>query len=203
MERSRRVKKRKFVYVHDLRIFVTVQFLEDTPAVLSLGEHCKEHGYTCEWPSGREPRLTNNGKQTFCKTENFVPLVVAGLQLPPRHRLRRIHPVPWTQQIREGAAGNCGELVAGPCNEGIPEWLEDFTENLEDSEVSSLAITSQDSDSERPTKVATGMHRIYSHLPKDRNCEVCKRTKMTRAPCRKRTGDAVLRTADHKVLSEG
>ena len=48
-------------------------------------------------------------------------------------------------------------------------------------------------------------------VPKDKNCEVCKRTKITRAPCRRRTGDAVpraenvcdLTTADHKVLKEG
>ena len=59
--------------VHNLHIFVTVQLLEDTPSVFVFGKFCKEHV-----PSGREPRLTKNGKQTFCKTENFVPLVVPG-----------------------------------------------------------------------------------------------------------------------------
>ena len=62
-----------------------------------------------------------------------------------------------------------------------------------------------------PTKVGTRKHSVYTHVPKDRNCEVCKRTKITRAPCRKRTGEAVRRakkfgdliTADHKVLNEG
>ena len=47
-------------------------------------------------------------------------------------------------------------------------------------------------------------------FPKDRNCEICKRTKITRAPCRRRNGEAVpravnfgdLMTADHKVLSD-
>ena len=33
--------------VHDLDLFVTVQILDDTPAVLSLGKLCEEHGYTC------------------------------------------------------------------------------------------------------------------------------------------------------------
>ena len=55
-----------------------------------------------------------------------------------------------------------------------------------------------------------GKHRIYTHFPKDRNCEICKRTKITRAPCRRRNGEAVpravnfgdLMTADHKVLSD-
>ena len=51
---------------------------------------------------------------------------------------------------------------------------------------------------------------IYIHVPKDRNCEVCLRTKMTRAPCRRRTGEALPRvekfgdwiTADHKVPND-
>ena len=34
------------VYVHDLGLFVTVQLLEDPPAVLSLGKLCEEHGYS-------------------------------------------------------------------------------------------------------------------------------------------------------------
>ena len=48
------------------------------------------------------------------------------------------------------------------------------------------------------------------YFPEDRNCEICKRTKITRAPCRRRNGEAVpcaekfgdLITADRKVLSE-
>ena len=51
---------------------------------------------------------------------------------------------------------------------------------------------------------------VYTHFPKNRNCEICKRTKITRAPCRRRNGEAVPRaekfgdliTADHKVLSD-
>ena len=37
------------VFVHDLNLFVTVPLLEETPAVLSLGKLCKDHGYSCEW----------------------------------------------------------------------------------------------------------------------------------------------------------
>ena len=45
------------VYVHDLDLLVTVQILDDTPAVLSLGKLCEEHGYTYEWASGQKPHL--------------------------------------------------------------------------------------------------------------------------------------------------
>ena len=55
-----------------------------------------------------------------------------------------------------------------------------------------------------------GKHNVHTHFPKDRNCEICKLTKITRAPCRRRNGEAVPRavnfgdliTADHKVLSD-
>ena len=64
------------MFVHDLNQFVTVHLLEDTPAVLSLGKFWKDHGYSYEWVSGQEPRLTKNGKSIICKTDNFVPRVV-------------------------------------------------------------------------------------------------------------------------------
>ena len=63
----------------------------------------------------------------------------------------------------------------------------------------------------REEKWCRGKHSIYDHFPKDWNCDICKRTTITRAPCRKRTGAAMPRaenfgdmiTADHKVLTEG
>ena len=45
------------VYGHDLDLFVTVQILDDTLAVLSLGKLCEEHGKTYEWASGQKPTL--------------------------------------------------------------------------------------------------------------------------------------------------
>ena len=48
--------------VHDRDLFVTVQLLEDTPAVLSLGKLCEEHDHTFESATGQKPHLTKNGK---------------------------------------------------------------------------------------------------------------------------------------------
>ena len=99
----------------------------------------------------------------------------------------------------------------------IPEWLQEFKENLVDDRVpehrDSHASSSHEPSLE-PTPVRSvdlGKHSVYTHFPKDRNCEICLRTKITRAPCRRRTGEALPRgekfgdliTADHKVLSEG
>ena len=75
----------------------------------------------------------------------------------------------------------------------------------------SHASSSHGSSLEPMRSVELGRHSICTHFPKDRICEICQRTKITRAPCTRRNGGAVLRaekfgdliTADHKVLSEG
>ena len=61
----------------------------------------------------------------------------------------------------------------------LPERLEEFTKNLEDTQVHAPAHISQDSDSERPTKAVSKsrQHSIETHFPKDRNCDVWLRTK--------------------------
>ena len=54
----------------------------------------------------------------------------------------------------------------------------------------------------------SGSHSVFTHFPKDPNCEMCLKTKITRASCRRRAGTVVLRpenfgdliAADNKVL---
>ena len=98
----------------------------------------------------------------------------------------------------------------------IPEWLQEFRENLVDDDIplqgGSHASSSHEAFLEPITKRREdlGKHNVHTHFPEDRNCEFCKRTKITRAPCRRRKGEAVPRadnfgdliTADHKVLSD-
>ena len=75
MGKCKHTRRHKCTF-HDLDLFVTVQLLEETPAVLSLGKLCEDHGYSYEWVCGQKPRLTKEGKTLVCKTDNFVPLVV-------------------------------------------------------------------------------------------------------------------------------
>ena len=67
------------VYVKELDIFLTMKVLEDTPAVLSLGKLCDEHGHSYDWINGQKPHLIKDGIRIQCNTENFVPIVVPGL----------------------------------------------------------------------------------------------------------------------------
>ena len=104
----------------------------------------------------------------------------------------------------------------GPLCSEIPEWLQEFRENLVDYEIpeqgDSHASSSHEASLEPTTKRREdlGKHSVYNHFQKDRNCEICQRTKITIAACRRRIGGAVPRaenfgdliTTDHKILSE-
>ena len=83
-----------------------------------------------------------------------------------------------------------------PCDSEIPEWLQEFRENLVDDEIplqgGSHASSSHEASLE-PTfkrREDLGKHNVHTHFPQDRNCEICKRTNITRAPCRRRNGEA-------------
>ena len=103
-----------------------------------------------------------------------------------------------------------------PLCSDIPEWLQEFREILVDDEIpvhgDSHASSSFEVSLEPIFKRREdlGKHSVYTHFPKDRDCEICQRTKITSSPCRRRNGGAVLRaenfgdliTADHKVLSD-
>ena len=85
------------VHIHDLELFVTVQILDDTPAVVSLGRLCEEHGYSYEWTSGQKPTADQDCDK-FCAIRSTSCLLLsqdcrqdpqARAQVRPPHRYRR------------------------------------------------------------------------------------------------------------------
>ena len=70
-----------------------------------------------------------------------------------------------------------------PYHSDIPEWLQEFRENLVDDRVPERRESHASSShglSLEPTRSADlGKHSVKTHFPKDRNCEICQRTKIT------------------------
>ena len=64
-----RIHEEAQVFVQDFNLLITVHLLDETFAILSLGNLCEHHGYSCEWVSCRKPRKTKDGKTILCKTE--------------------------------------------------------------------------------------------------------------------------------------
>ena len=92
--------------------------------------------------------------------------------------------------------------------------MTEFKEGLVDDSVPEQRESSSSSHElplEPRSKVVPSKHNVFTHFTKDRNCDICLRTKITRASCRTRTGTVVTRaehfgektSPDHKVLGEG
>ena len=124
---------------------------------------------------GQKPRLTKEGKTLVCKTDNFVPLVVPGLStvsgsnssstsalqgfstIPAQERSDELSPGDWCRSPSRSQNKNRGmtiEIRTTVCEIFLNGWRSS-QDNLEDTEVSAPAHISQDSESERPTKVVS------------------------------------------------
>ena len=102
----------------------------------------------------------------------------------------------------------------------IPEWLQPFTEGSTRRSSSSTAVSPADAATPPPALPPSAhppQHVLQTkqetHFPKHPKCEVCRRTKVTRAPCKDNSDDRWDRiliaenfgdtiTADYKVLNE-
>ena len=106
----------------------------------------------------------------------------------------------------------------------LSDWLQEFREILVDESTSTELWVNPEQGSQDTSKSShelpmeprakvepgSGTHSENTHFPKDPNCDICLKTKITRVSCRRRTGTVVPRTehvgdlitADHKILSK-
>ena len=172
------------MYVRELDLFVTAMLLEDTPAVLSLGKLCEDHGYYLpleqwskttthqRWQTDR----MQHGELRTIRCSSFID------------RLLKLSYTYISNIIIAGSPSSSRAFrgYGGDPLRDLPEWLEQLTENLVDESVpehrDALASSSREAASEPRGKVVSGTHSIYTHFPKDRSCDICLRTKMTSAP---------------------
>ena len=119
-----------------------------------------------------------------------------------QHRYRRIRwslhcvqrastrrPVARTNKNRKNQKNEDTEPARRNPLHDLPEWSEEFTDNLVDERVpehtDAPASSSHKSALEPLRKMVSGKHCIETHFAKDRNCDDCKKTKITRAPFEK------------------
>ena len=99
-DREVQTNKEATVHVNDVDVFVTIQILEDTPAILSFGNICEDRGYSYEWTSGQKTNLTDKCRKNHCNTENHVPIVVPGLSTGTSSSTASTSPTSLTQVKR-------------------------------------------------------------------------------------------------------
>ena len=159
----------------------------------------ESHCSTSSSSSSSSPTVTSSGNETRerkDRTESDISPVTVSTKVDDRSgRLD-------DNQANKIQKPNKKEITIewrNPLNSEIPEWLQEFRENLVDDEIpvhgDSHASSSHEVSLEPIFKRREdlGKHSVYTLVPKDLNCEICKRTKITRAPRRRRNGGAVPR----------
>ena len=183
----------------------------------SLRTHIKQESHSSSSSSSSSPSSPTVGEMSVREREDALNSDISPVPVSEMVDDRTEEPVE-TQANQIPKSKEKTTIERGnPCDDSeIPEWLQEFRENLVDDEIplqgGSHASSSHEATLEPTTKRREdlGKHNVHTHFPKDRNCEICKRTKITRAPCRRRNGEAVPRavnfgdliTAGHKVLSD-
>ena len=220
-------------YVKEMDLFATVMLLEDTPTVHSLGKLCEEHGCT---PLDQWSETTSKMAGKSIATQRLVHRQVLLLHphlLPTSSSHDTVttteHPATERSEstsvevqgnlshepaeIENSNNNDDNEEVRGNLSHYLPECLQEFRHGLVDESVlehRDASSSSHELPLEPRAKEVSGKHSIFTHFPKERNCHICMRTKITKAYCRRRIGGVVpraenfgdLMTADHKVLSE-
>ena len=90
------------MFVHDLNQFVSVQLLEETLAVLSLGKLCKDHGYFNEWVSGSRATIDQKWEKYFLQDRQPILYLLSFQGYPPTleavRLLQRHHKYRWDER---------------------------------------------------------------------------------------------------------
>ena len=136
-----------------------------------------------------------------------LPIPVRQLRRQLRHRIVRPREVQYTEHHSRDEAqhGDIRRVISKKemstiltrrnlCHDLLARQGE-FPDHRSDGE--SIAASSEapgPSEPRHPDPLpinASGSHNAFTHFPEDRHCEVCRRTKTTRAPCNKRSGSHI------------
>ena len=188
-----------------------IGFLRDSEA-------CR--GYAHVWTSGQKPHLIKSGRtnsatqRVTCLSlfQACQPDFPARLRVHLQHRYRRtqcemvLRHVQQSHKVGVNPVGHwetSGKIPKKPKTKkgdidgargsplrDLPEWLEEFTDNLMEQEASAqseapASISREPLHQELPIKVISGKHSFFTHFVKDRKCEVCKRTNIYKGSLQK------------------
>ena len=118
----------------------------------------------------------------------------------PETKIRMVNPKKYKERNRR----NCLIGNRNPVGIWLMKVLQQSFWKTQSKEVKTLPKSSREFPTEPRAKVepGSGKHRVFTHLPKDPDFDICLKTETTKVSCRRRAGTVVPRaiTADHKFL---
>ena len=174
--------------VHEIEEDVRACVLDATPAVLSVGRRCMDHGYGFYWPPGEKPTLVcPGGKVVHLDVDQYVPFVTCPNSVRPAV-------VAVEEAAGVAAYGSAEPVVPIPAADVAAPEAEAVAEEVVERPGRDLRAE------------AVSREHLMTHMPKNKYCPACQRAKMQHKPCRSGSslgpvpesfGDQV--TADHIV----
>ena len=178
---------------------------------------CEENGRSYRWHLGQPPYLIKNGrKSSVTQTTTFPWLswackqpTVSPKALEDRNQTRAVgdHELHLETELPEWL-----QTIHGRIDKGIVKFHRRLSSRLGHTTAKSSSLSAH-LPARRTSNKAGGMHDLFTYFPKDPNCDVCRRAKVTTVPCRINLDDradritrqkylAIWKTADHKVLNK-
>ena len=183
------------VYVKPMDLFVKVTLLEET-----FFHHRILYLMSTDTPKIQYPKEVELRAKSFGETRCMNPQKPkTKIKMRIRSSTKKIFA--WIGWLATGI--QVEKLVESTSTE---PW-ENLEQGSQDTSKSSHELPMEPRAKVEP---GSGKHSVYTHFPKDQNCDICLKTKTTRSSYRRRAGTVVLRaehfgdliTADHKVLSQ-
>ena len=167
------------IYIRALSLTVDALMLKDSPPVLSLGRLCTENGLSYIWTCNKVPyliRADGTGPRIECIPKFNVPFIttVTG------DATTQIEPEPQCDATQlDTQIDTQSDTEATPREKDPPTRKEKAKQEREKE-----AAAKRNRKREKYKKSSQTEHNVFTHYPKDPNCDVCRSCKTTRAHCR-------------------
>ena len=222
------------VWIHELQMTVTAMMLKGTPAVLSMGKLVKQNGFKVWWDHPSPLTLIKDDLRVLCWDNMDVPRLTPAVAMAEDAAVNPVQTV--DTQSTPAAKEAAPEVPSNPSSSSISPAK--AVEPAEQTEVTRPASTAAKAHAKAESKGKTAKekadkvranrkakrkvikcqtceHNIFTHFPRDPNCQICQDNKIQRASRRQRAAadrrpDALPEAkefadhivGDHKIINE-
>ena len=191
--------------------------LEDSPAVVSVGQRCIDAGWSFHWPAYSRPYFKKpDGTKVKLEVEDYVPYLpsTTGVAMSAIGQ-------PYGTNDRSKGLRPMIPLPASPAEEAIEvqddednpigeDPVEDDPEPVDERLVEKPLDPKRDRGERALKEEAQSIQHLLTHTPKNPFCQACSRAKMTKRPSYSKGGSTQVEadhfgqhlTADHLVIRD-
>ena len=185
-----------------LGIQITPYVLDESPAVVSVGQRCIDAGWSFHWPAFSRPYFKKpDGTKVKLEVQDYVPYLPSSTGIA-------MTAIGQPLAVRSGEPVPMIPLPSAPAEEVVP--VEEDEVIMDERLVAKPLDEKRGRGTNAPKEEAKSIQHLLTHTPKNPFCDVCNRAKMTKRPSYCSGGSTQVEantfgehlTADHLVLGD-